>query len=1216
MTKISLKTKTWKLAVGVLGTVAIIIGIIVVWVPVLIEGHLNQQDFNTIFNKATGGSFSSNKLELTLWPTPHVMIPEGRIGIPGRISGTWRNAQVYPAFASLLKGKLKVDGIILEQPDFTLSAPPSSSTDSPTPVKPNDIKAAFRHHLQAGMAHMAATLPRATIEIRNGCIRANGFLAEPLHLDQVDLDLELPPDRLSIELRCHSNLWSTLHISGFLEAEPFSGKIRCALNQFDPMAFGKNFPDVGLHWTSRPWNFNVSINLDNPDHAISTLRAHIPDLTLQRNAQPVQLKELHLETSIDFSPAGFRIDRVKILADQPQMAIDGNAVIDLKTPHYQINLTGHRLTIDPLRDAALALAGDDETVAGIFDVLRGGKVPWITFRTQGPSAEELAVFHNMTINGVVENGRLFIPGAELDLTQVYGRADISKGILKGSRLKAAYGQTTGKDGELWLDLDQENEVPFSLGIEVAADLAPLPALLAKWVDDPLFKGEMERIQPAAGTARGMLILDGRTPTLDVTVDVTSCRFNADYDRLPASLSISEGMVQYTPDHIRVIDMKGALDATSFANLTGQVAFGDNAILQIDNAAVQIATHQILPWLRSYGVFDDLPFGLASENGMLALTQLKLEGPLLAPKHWAFAAEGTAHQLDILSPNLPGPAKIETAQLRASTTKLEFPKARVRMADADLAFTDTQILLKNYRPTSASITIGGTVGPVSEKWASDAIDLGRRFRMKTPVTMSPSTITWSSENGEKTFLGQMTSGGGTSIALDLKLEGDQLRYQNTSIEDQDSKAELEMIFGPEQLEISFDGNVTSATLNRLMQDSQYTTGSLEGRFKARIYPDHPGSSSVSGQLRARNIHQPLRIAKTLHIDELNLNARNNRVFLKPAVIQVDHQTHKVTGSIGIENDGFVLDLVHTATDLALSRPETSTAETAAGDADDLDLWDLPLRGRIISRLDRFTLGELQWAPFDAAIRIDEGHWHCRIEEAAICGVETGGNIWIAPDSMTIALVPEADEANIDHTMTCLLEKPDLIDGRFDLTGRLNTQGPSDKLAQSIQGEMQLNAREGRIYRFNLLSKTLAVVNVTEIFRGKLPDLMQGGLAYDRIDIQVSIKDSVVTIDQAVIDGASANIAAEGTIDLVSGETDMIVLVAPFKTMDALVQYTPVIRDWFGGTLISIPVRVTGAFSDPTVTPLSPTAVGSSLMNLMKKTINLPVKIVEPLWKKKE
>jgi hypothetical protein len=51
-------------------------------------------------------------------------------------------------------------------------------------------------------------------------------------------------------------------------------------------------------------------------------------------------------------------------------------------------------------------------------------------------------------------------------------------------------------------------------------------------------------------------------------------------------------------------------------------------------------------------------------------------------------------------------------------------------------------------------------------------------------------------------------------------------------------------------------------------------------------------------------------------------------------------------------------------------------------------------------------------------------------------------------------------------------------------------------------------------------------------------------------------------------------------------------------------------------VSIPVKVSGPFEDPTVTPLSPSAVGNSLMNLMKNTVKLPVKIVEPLWKGSE
>jgi len=391
--------------------------------------------------------------------------------------------------------------------------------------------------------------------------------------------------------------------------------------------------------------------------------------------------------------------------------------------------------------------------------------------------------------------------------------------------------------------------------------------------------------------------------------------------------------------------------------------------------------------------------------------------------------------------------------------------------------------------------------------------------------------------------------------------------------------------------------------------------MEGQFNARLFPRQPGRSSVKGALKAYDIHQPLRITQTPPIDELALEANGNRVRLKPAVIEVDHQTHRLTGSIDIEDTGYVLDLVHTATDLSLRLPKPSE-DKSASDANEFSIWDLPLRGRIISRLDSFSLNDLRWSPFNATVRLDNKEWHYRIEDAQLCGIETTGHIFITPEAMSITLSPRAQEAAMDDTMTCLLEKPNLIDGQFDLAGRLEAKGPTGQLDRSISGHMELNARRGRIYRFNLLSKALAVVNLTELFRGKLPDLMQGGLAYENMDIQVDIQDSVCTIKQAVIDGSSANIAGQGTVNLATGETEMIVLVAPFKTVDALVKYTPLIGDWLGGTLVSIPVRVSGPFSDPTVTPLSPSAVGSSLMNLMKKTVNLPVQIVEPLWQKNE
>jgi hypothetical protein len=53
---------------------------------------------------------------------------------------------------------------------------------------------------------------------------------------------------------------------------------------------------------------------------------------------------------------------------------------------------------------------------------------------------------------------------------------------------------------------------------------------------------------------------------------------------------------------------------------------------------------------------------------------------------------------------------------------------------------------------------------------------------------------------------------------------------------------------------------------------------------------------------------------------------------------------------------------------------------------------------------------------------------------------------------------------------------------------------------------------------------------------------------------------------------------------------------------------------GGTLISIPVRVSGDLTNPDVVFLSPTAVGSRILNLLKNIVKLPVDIISPMLPK--
>jgi hypothetical protein len=167
----------------------------------------------------------------------------------------------------------------------------------------------------------------------------------------------------------------------------------------------------------------------------------------------------------------------------------------------------------------------------------------------------------------------------------------------------------------------------------------------------------------------------------------------------------------------------------------------------------------------------------------------------------------------------------------------------------------------------------------------------------------------------------------------------------------------------------------------------------------------------------------------------------------------------------------------------------------------------------------------------------------------------------------------------------------------------------------------SAREGRIYRFGLLAKILSILNVTEIYRGEVPDLTGKGFAYRSMKANAKIKGGKLIMQECSIDGVSMGIACEGNIDLSEKKMNLTVLVAPFKTVDRIVDIIPLVGHVLGGNLISIPFQAKGDLKDPDVIPLPPKAVGSGVLGILERTLKLPITIIQPIFpgsksKKKE
>jgi len=271
----------------------------------------------------------------------------------------------------------------------------------------------------------------------------------------------------------------------------------------------------------------------------------------------------------------------------------------------------------------------------------------------------------------------------------------------------------------------------------------------------------------------------------------------------------------------------------------------------------------------------------------------------------------------------------------------------------------------------------------------------------------------------------------------------------------------------------------------------------------------------------------------------------------------------------------------------------------------------LSGIIKAKVKYLKYGDLTLSPVHADITLGAENISIALVNADLCGVSLTGIIERSRNKFDFRIFPFARDEKLDSSIHCLFNKRQVATGYFSLDGEIFTKGKGAEITELLNGTLDLKAKEGRIYQLGFLSKIFALLNLTEIFMGKIPDLVGEGFAYNSITASGKLENGNFIITGFVIDGASMAIVCTGNIDLNHESVDLVVLISPFKTVDLIIKYIPLVNRILDGNILSIPFRVTGKLEDPDVIPLSPTAVGSGLLKMLQRTIELPIKIMQPL-----
>jgi AsmA-like C-terminal region len=906
--------------------------------------------------------------------------------------------------------------------------------------------------------------------------------------------------------------------------------------------------------------------------------------------------------------------------NHPRLKLSGKLDIDQPlpsaSPKVNLELTGKDVDIDSTRKAALDFAGDMPEVAEIFNIIKSGEVPLIQLTSHGKSIEELGELENIFIKGKLGNGKIFVPEVDLDLTDVSGDVMISNGILYGKTLKAQMKTSKCLDGSLKLGLEGK-DAPFHLDLTLSADLAQLPPILKRVIHNKVFINENSLFDNVKGRAIGRLVLGESIQSVQCNVNISDFNLSKNDRRLPYPLHINSGQYFLNGTTTAVKNVSGNMGNSTFTDVSGQVDWNGTPRLNIASGVAKIDLKEIYPWLGSLKTISEKLKDLKNVKGVLKLSSMSLDGPFLEPKNYRFQMAGNVQNLSVDSSKLPGTLELSKGNFNASSETMTMKAIQTRILDAMLTVSGT---LKDYSMglSRVDLTLKGKIGPDATGWVEDTLNLSPRLRFKPPISVSTAHLTWNNQQ-QTDFSGDLSLKQGQKISIHLSVNPEQLAINNLVIQDEMSDASVKLIQKNRTMDVFFAGNLQQTTLDRILEKNEILKGQIKGDFNAHVPLDHLLNSKFQGELKAKNLIFSGKTIPSLFINDLSLTAKKNILQVESARLQWANTLFDLKGELNLSaavpkvtmklySNTIYLDQLKRVLDENIKKTDHQIAEKS---------WTAPVRGTLTVITENLTYGGFTWHPFEADIRFHDKFASVSITDANICGITTLGRMKITPGEVTIDVKPFAQNQELNPSIQCLLDKSAKIVGNFNLEGNIKAQGTGKTLVQTINGNLTFYAPKGRSYAgrdFRTLIKIFSLLNVTDIFKEKLPDIENKGFAYNSIRAKADIQNGKIVLNEMIVDGDSMNIVCQGNVDLANNQMDVTALIAPLKTIDFFIKKTPILRDILGGSLISIPVGIKGRLENPNVTPIPASAVGEGLLGIVKRTLQLPVKIIQPVYPK--
>ncbi|MBT8374165.1 MAG: AsmA family protein, partial [Deltaproteobacteria bacterium] len=381
-----------------LGILLVVLLIFVLLSPVLINMDPVKDKILTYLSEKTEGKLLYKKVDILYFPRPHAVIHQAIVSLPGDFKGKIARLNVYPAIFPLFTGDVRIKKLRIRTPNLELKLPlrENKRNEQTNTLLIQPVKKA----LIDSCKYFLANLPNTAIQIQNGSLTIYDESRSVFNFQNINAHTKISSKKIKIDLMGKSNLWKNIAVNGWINPQIFTCKGQVSVTHFSPKKLTDFiFPDADWKIADGDINFDLDFQSYQPNLVRARVQCRKSHLTWLHGDDKIAIKATRLMCKLDMDDERTQVYLSNLTLGYPKLSASGQLILNRMTDQISLDIDAKKLDVGSTRKVALTLAENKGITRDIFDIVRDGKIPEISFKSFGKSLADLGKLENIFLKG-------------------------------------------------------------------------------------------------------------------------------------------------------------------------------------------------------------------------------------------------------------------------------------------------------------------------------------------------------------------------------------------------------------------------------------------------------------------------------------------------------------------------------------------------------------------------------------------------------------------------------------------------------------------------------------------------------------------------------------------------------------------------------------------------------------------------------------------------